>query len=1538
MMSGLPVKMNIIKKIPLLALFASIIASAATKPDEPFVRKIYFAARADSPVTLDAKLDEPAWKSAAVLDDFGKSYDYNVPAFIPPAEVRVVWDESYLYVAAVVDEECEADIESFKKMADNPTIPLDKRDKIEVRFGDFCCLLGPNDRAVHRNGNYNFDFHLRVPYNSNNYGLGAGWDYAFRIDGLKWIVEARYSLADFQLDPVKNPETSFEVVRVRFGKHFFDRNKNNPSAGKTWQSYVWNGLHRDPTKPANYGMLRFVDKLPSADDAQAMQAKLNEHKPALNVEQDREKYLKIRDEILASKKVTEPVSISVPENAPPLDTEEPDNLFKPAERVLPFIKWGKPLAKRPKVFISISSWGSYDAWALTNRLDLDARIFKVSASPWNKALGPMGDEFSEGVWRYDMKRAELIRALDEGGKFDAYLFIGCGPDNWPADLQCRLYERVLDGAKLVVQNDMYEPQSIGTFTKVQGLGNSIPTDLVKYVVDLEKKPLTEIAVPANPEIKPLSGAKFGKGEVWTFDVGYLGGWVHRSEVSSGWAVMPDGLIADEYSFAYAVKCYMHALGLRGTRRMDRITKDLELETSGSSFDGRMCWTLHDNAGNVISTSAVERVEFSEGASRSKIDVGKLEPGRYTIDVMLYDASGNIADFAAASHRVSSTVGITFGNVSLEKSLLMTQDEPVIAICSTKGDVLRDDLNVRAEIRDVRNRILSRRNFPFAIGTNTVEIAMEQVRDYDWTCAYIDLTLFAGETRLDSRTFPFFRRREKLNDYTVFTGGPQCGGYMGAARLAMIQYYGIDLCQAGENATAIYYGSDTVLRDRIPGSRPEAGGTLTSPWYLDYCRRHFREDAESLKALNGRFLSLGDDSRVLWKFDSEVPDFVPPFREMRGLPLHSRRYKGWFEDMTNETDIAIIEDYLKAIRIAYPTVERFNCQCGTALNDWSELSATTLKTIKPSQKPEFCNFKIAMKDKYGDIAKLNAAWETSFTNFFEITEKSIEPDPKAKSYVPFIDAQIYREDAFVGQCKAISEGVRAVDPTIGLGFGATNLGNNQPEAMKYIDTVCPYAGISPAVEAGRALGAKFIGETMGMYGGRMIPKDFRERTVWHGIFNGSNFAWFWDSCFIGGDLSLNESRMGWMMEAIRDVKRGPAALCLRAKRQNDGIRVLMSRDSGHFNFLAGMRTNHEESGKAFYRLIETLGYQFDVISTEQVLNGGLKDAKVLVLPFAVSMSDKEAEIIRKFAADGGMVVADILPGEFTPDGQRRTPVLNELFGVTREGTGFKPAYRDIGLIRSAFIDDSVSAANGAKAFITNRYGKGSALLLNMNIASLPFMIGNDPVDKVYHHVADIFATGAGEPFCVMKEQNGTIVTGTEFSRFVRDGLIYLGVEKVPHLREDDDAYPRDVSIELKDRYHVYDVRDGKYLGKLKTIPMTLKRFHEGMYALLPYKVKSMNIKAPVQVAPGPFLEVEAAIEVSGIARDIGTHVFVVELIPPGGYGPDRFMTYPTRVLDAPGGKLKTSFPMAFNDPPGTIWTLRVTDAGTGISKECRIKEL
>lgn len=157
---------------------------------------------------------------------------------------------------------------------------------------------------------------------------------------------------------------------------------------------------------------------------------------------------------------------------------------------------------------------------------------------------------------------------------------------------------------------------------------------------------------------------------------------------------------------------------------------------------------------------------------------------------------------------------------------------------------------------------------------------------------------------------------------------------------------------------------------------------------------------------------------------------------------------------------------------------------------------------------------------------------------------------------------------------------------------------------------------------------------------------------------------------------------------------------------------------------------------------------------------------------------------------------------------------------------------------------------------------------------------------------------------------------ELNTFSRGPITVHGF--IRDFRRCEDSDP--VTIHFGRKAHVYDVRGRKYLGPVDRVPATLAPGETALYALLPYRVSGVNVKAPATVQAGAELVAQVGVMASGQAGD---HVVHVEVVDPRGQSGWWYTR--NELLLTGQGTLRV--PMALNDQRGK-WVLRVRDVLTG----------
>ncbi len=174
-----------------------------------------------------------------------------------------------------------------------------------------------------------------------------------------------------------------------------------------------------------------------------------------------------------------------------------------------------------------------------------------------------------------------------------------------------------------------------------------------------------------------------------------------------------------------------------------------------------------------------------------------------------------------------------------------------------------------------------------------------------------------------------------------------------------------------------------------------------------------------------------------------------------------------------------------------------------------------------------------------------------------------------------------------------------------------------------------------------------------------------------------------------------------------------------------------------------------------------------------------------------------------------------------------------------------------------------------------------------------------------------------PFQI-KQRYGAAAGRVEVTRHVDGDTWYCGV--MPSFDVGDKA-PREVILPFPPGAHVYDVRGQKYLGPGGPIEDTLYVGRAEMYAVLPYVIEGLSVRAPQRVERGEPVEIRIAVAAG--TEDIGPHAVRIEVNLPDG----RKVEYLGRTLYIEKGEGVFSFVPALNSAVGQ-WTVTAVEAVCG----------
>ncbi len=521
------------------------------------------------------------------------------------------------------------------------------------------------------------------------------------------------------------------------------------------------------------------------------------------------------------------------------------------------------------------------------------------------------------------------------------------------------------------------------------------------------------------------------------------------------------------------------------------------------------------------------------------------------------------------------------------------------------------------------------------------------------------------------------------------------------------------------------------------------------------------------------------------------------------------------------------------------------------------------------------------------------------------------DMKGWNLSPWMDFREYMDRQMAdGMARAVAIG-KEFDPDGRFGFTGTHhpgvfRGHTYAKLCPAVDLILPY-NIGNTPEIVRSLNPDTCYQILPTW----KTGNVGVRDIWTRLLHGDRGIIFWDNeepkhrFIIQPDKTPTE-RATSLGPTLVEIESGLAKQLLACRRENNGIAVYYSHPSirvdywrqwlGEGRRWVALRSWHlykfnqrNVLRSSWYRLIEDLNLQYDVVSSEQAVKGRLlRDGyKVLILPEVFALSQAEAGAIQQFAAAGGVVIADRFCGIMDQHGKRlETPQLAGLWETPNAH-----------LLNRSFEQYSrLRMKPGQEVALRDAVGE---MLSEAGIKPAVRVISTKTKKPLPAAEVHVFDAGGGV----------RLVGITRSIQLRQEGI--GGTEKI-----DNSIFEQAEPVELKfDRpVYVYDQRAGQDLGRTAALKLDLDPWSPPILVLADEPLKPLN----AQWSPGKL----SVVRVLNVQPDV-TRAAHVELRDPSG-----------RVLRHYGGNVlvrdgvgKWVVPLAINDPPGT-YTITCRDVLTG----------
>lgn len=586
----------------------------------------------------------------------------------------------------------------------------------------------------------------------------------------------------------------------------------------------------------------------------------------------------------------------------------------------------------------------------------------------------------------------------------------------------------------------------------------------------------------------------------------------------------------------------------------------------------------------------------------------------------------------------------------------------------------------------------------------------------------------------------------------------------------------------------------------------------------------------------------------------------------------------------------------------------------------------------------------LKTYYVSLGALNEQWGTSFKAWDEVVPDDSREARQRGNYSSWADHRSYMETCWADLFKFVQETVNEIDPG-GLvqlsGTQATSSHNGYDYSLldQFVGQMNPY-DIDNQLEYHHTFNTNLKVSGQAGYGalGKGVLYDFYNHLF---LKETAGSYVFWQVSCLNPDLRICQAGKDMKEGFDEMLKRGIGRLIDSYEPENElKIAIHYSYPSVHAAWIAdgeiGMK-RYDNDGKTlqqfnrnrdgWVKVLHDMGIGFNFISYTNIEKGGLlaNGFKVLILPMSMALSDLEVRNIQEFVAQGGILIADGLPGIMDNHTKfRQTRALSEVFGIrARSFTAQEITTPECELNLTAGSAKVLINENGRAQLICNSFGKGKAYLLN-------YFMDQYAEEKLKHtnetslvKIRNLFDLENLKSGIIITSPSGEPENGVEKYTFSSIG----GTSRLLGLLPGKEGKDRPVMLHFNKSVYLYDIRNKKYLGHGEEFKIDINNSVPELYGLLPGKIEDVKITAKPQIKAGEAVSIH--LNLSGGIVDFNS-VASMEVFNSKG----EKVNYYSKNCDIKNGTGRYEFNLALNDPKGA-WKIRVTEAISNIQKEISI---
>jgi len=621
------------------------------------------------------------------------------------------------------------------------------------------------------------------------------------------------------------------------------------------------------------------------------------------------------------------------------------------------------------------------------------------------------------------------------------------------------------------------------------------------------------------------------------------------------------------------------------------------------------------------------------------------------------------------------------------------------------------------------------------------------------------------------------------------------------------------------------------------------------------------------------------------------------------------------------------------------------------------------------------FLVFLRDKYKTIDALNNAWASQYKTFDEIPPLKVEEARKTEAYSVILERWAFLQQQWAQFFIDAKAKIRQSVPDApvgweGSGSDAPSLWANFRVLGPEVEMWGPYQHNECDLAAG-ILFRSFVprrvltGYWWGGYASMREPKTL-SYLLWNHAVRGANMMFLYHAVgpegIFGADCTPSHHLL-LQLENLRKMITEIGPLVGKSYWVPDPVAIYWSVSSQVGRVLHGGRDIRWDALHGLVHALCHAGYDPSFVDSQSDL--APEKYKAIILYDAQCLSDDEVKKLAEYVRQGGVLITDVPPASCTELGvARKTPPLDDLFGIKRDPEKCPPGFVkvrranarmrttyngrpirlsllsnegpcDVHVVEGVVVGDEAQvlgeSINEIPVFITKKTGRGQTILMNMTFDTYFGM----------HNAVPYTPLGTE---CEVRRK---VAFPGAMARFVEDMLRSVDVApQVQVLREDRplqnirhslhrngqdlvlsiaclpiQAKGEAIALLLR-RYHVVDMRSGKYLGYTKRIPVIVGPGEGAVFSLLERRPE-LPIVTPVKQTVKRGQPLSLTISLPETGREI--NVLKIVTIGPR----EKKVDWLCKTWSTNDKRITFTAPMAWNDPLGR-YQVTVADVSTARS--------